>query len=72
MKSTDIRIILKDSENQVNEWKSSWRKEYLEWICGYANAQGGNLYIGIDDNGNVIDLEDTKKLLEDIPNSITN
>ena len=72
MKNTDIKEILKESENQVNEWKSSWRKEYLEWICGYANAQGGNLYIGIDDDGNVIDLENTKRLLEDIPNSITN
>lgn len=38
-----------------------------------ANAQGGTLYIGIDDNGNVLGLEEkiVKKLLEDIPNKIT-
>lgn len=71
MKYNDIEEILKESENQFNEWKSSWRKEYLEWICGYANAQGGNLYIGIDDNGKVIELNNVKKLMEDIPNSIT-
>ena len=29
-------------ENQNIEWKSKWKDEYLEWICGYANAQGGN------------------------------
>ena len=23
--------------------------KYLEWICGYANAKGGTLYIGIED-----------------------
>lgn len=28
-------------ENQNTEWKSKWKDEYLEWICGYANAQGG-------------------------------
>lgn len=71
MKNTDIQGILKNSENQVNEWKESWHDKYLEWICGYANAQGGNLYIGIDDDGHIIELKNTKKLLEDIPNKIT-
>lgn len=40
-------------ENQNIEFKQSWRDEYLQYICGFANAQGGTLYIGIDDNGNV-------------------
>ena len=34
------------SENQNIEWKESWRDEYLKWICGFANAQGGKIYIG--------------------------
>ena len=55
-------------ENQNIEWKESWRDEYLKWICGFANAQGGKIYIGTDDNGNVIGVPDSKKLLEDIPN----
>lgn len=29
-----------NSENQIVEWKESWHDKYLEWICGYANAQG--------------------------------
>lgn len=57
-------------ENQNTEWKSKWKDEYLEWICGYANAQGGKIYIGCDDNGNVIGLQNARKLLEDIPNKI--
>jgi hypothetical protein len=36
-------------ENQTTEWKAKWDDEYLAWICGFANAQGGKLYIGIDD-----------------------
>ncbi|MBR4120415.1 MAG: putative DNA binding domain-containing protein [Spirochaetales bacterium] len=57
-------------ENQNIEYKESWRTEYLKWICGFANAQGGTLYIGIDDSGNVIGVDNAKKLLEDIPNQI--
>ncbi|HTO36625.1 MAG: ATP-binding protein [Flavobacteriaceae bacterium] len=44
------------SENQNIEWKQSWRDEYLQWICGFANAKGGILYIGKNDKGNVIGL----------------
>lgn len=60
------------SENQNIEWKESWRDEYLEWICGFANAQGGKIYIGIDDSGNVSGLKNSKALLENIPNKIVN
>ena len=38
-------------EHQIIEWKESWHDEYLEWVCGYANAQGGTLIIGKDNNG---------------------
>jgi predicted transcriptional regulator containing an HTH domain and an uncharacterized domain shared with the mammalian protein schlafen len=37
-------------EHQTIEWKETWQDEYLRWICGYANAYGGILYIGKDDN----------------------
>ena len=52
-------------EHQTIEWKESWHDEFLEWICGYANAYGGTLYIGKNDNGDVVGLsdKDRKKLL---------
>ena len=58
------------AESQNIEYKESWRDEYLKWICGFANAQGGTIYIGIDDAGNVVGVKDVKKLMEDIPNKI--
>ena len=58
------------SESQNIEWKESWRDDYLKWICGFANDQGGKIYIGCDDDGKVIGVEGSKKLLEDIPNKI--
>ena len=58
------------AESQNIEYKESWRDEYLKWLCGFANAQGGTIYIGIDDAGNVVGVKDAKKLMEDIPNKI--
>ena len=58
------------AESQNTEWKESWRDEYLKWICGFANAQGGKIYIGINDDGQVIGLNNSKSLLEEIPNKI--
>ena len=58
------------SENQNIEWKEGWRDEYLKWICGFANAIGGKIYIGMDDNGKVVGVSNAKKLLEDIPNKV--
>ena len=57
-------------ETQNIEYKQTWRDEYLKWICGFANAQGGTIFIGIDDNGNVCGVKDAKKLMEDIPNKV--
>ncbi len=59
-----------NAENQNIEYKETWRDEYLKWICGFANAQGGKLYIGIDDGGNVCGVKDAHRLSEDIPNKI--
>ena len=57
-------------ENQHIEFKQSWRDEYLQYICGFANAQGGTLYIGIDDKGKVCGIDHAHKLLENLPNQI--
>ncbi len=58
------------SESQNIEYKSTWRDEYLKWICGFANANGGTIFIGKDDNGKTVGVVDAKKLLEEIPNKV--
>ncbi len=58
-------------ESQNIEWKQNWRDEYLKWICGFANAKGGKIYIGKDDQGRVVGVENYKRLMDDIPNKIT-
>jgi Predicted transcriptional regulator containing an HTH domain and an uncharacterized domain shared with the mammalian protein Schlafen len=58
------------AEKQNIEWKSSWKDDYLAWICGFANAQGGVLFVGVDDEGKPVGLQNARKLMEDLPNKI--
>ena len=58
------------TESQNIEFKESWRDEYQKWICGFANAQGGTLCIGLRDNGEICGVHDARKLMEDIPNKV--
>ncbi len=57
-------------ENQNIEHKRIWKDEYLKWVSGFANAQGGKIYIGIDDDMTVVGVDNLHKQLEDIPNKI--
>jgi len=58
------------SEDQHTEWKASWRDEYLKWICGFANAEGGTLVVGRNDKGQVVGIDDAARLLELLPNKV--
>ncbi len=49
------------TEQQNIEYKQSWRDEYLKWVCGFANSDGGVLYIGKDDNGKVVGVSEYKE-----------
>ena len=58
------------SESQNIEWKKSWHDDYLKWVCGFANAIGGVIFIGKDDDGVITHLADYRNLLDVIPNKI--
>ncbi|MDR2581228.1 MAG: putative DNA binding domain-containing protein [Fibromonadaceae bacterium] len=60
------------SESQNIEYKSSWHDDYLDWICGFANAQGGKIYIGKNNDGKIVGLKNSHELSEKIPNKIRN
>lgn len=55
-------------ETQNIEYKRLWKDEYLHYISGFANAGGGTVYIGRDDNGSVVGIDNAKYLLESLPN----
>ena len=59
-------------EKQQVEYKSIWKKEVLEEICGAANAKGGIFLIGKDNKGKTLGLteKEADNLMTLIPNQI--
>ena len=57
-------------EDQQTEWKETWRDDYLKWVCGFANAEGGRLIIGKTDRGLAVGVANARELLENLPNKI--
>ena len=68
MKIKDMNL----QESQTVEFKESWRDEYLKTVCAFANTDGGVFYIGINDKGEVVGVDNAKKLMEDLPNKVMN
>lgn len=60
------------TESQTTEFKRIWQDDYLKTICAFANTQGGSLYVGLDDLGEVVGIDNLNLLLETLPNKINN
>ena len=62
----------RSSEGQHLEWKASWRDDHLKTVCAFANADGGTLEIGRDDEGRVVGVgaRERSRLLEELPNKL--
>ena len=55
-------------ETQAVEYRQQWDDKYLSYISGFANAQGGTLYVGINDAGEIVGVNNARYLLENLPN----
>lgn len=53
-------------ESQHMEFKRQWKDDLLKWISAFANAEGGLLLVGYDDQGQAVGIQHAQKLLEDI------
>ncbi|HEX2865677.1 MAG TPA: ATP-binding protein [Ignavibacteriales bacterium] len=59
-------------EDHITEFKANWRDELLRYFSGFANTEGGKLFIGVDDDGRVIGISNADKLLHEIPQKSRN
>lgn len=50
-------------EDQHTEFKRLWKDEFFREICAFANTQGGTLYIGVEDDGTIVGVNNAKQLL---------
>lgn len=57
-------------ENEHTELKESVTQDLPKGIVAFANTHGGTIYIGVDNGGNIIGVEDTDKTILQIGNLV--
>ena len=65
-------MFLNLNESQNTEFKQIWKDEYLKTFCDFANSEGRVLYIGLDDNAEILGIKNIEELIEILPNKINN
>ena len=63
---------MKLSENQQTELKSDYTEEIKRTVVAFANGEGGTIYIGVNDNGEVLGLADADAVCQKITSSCRN
>ena len=56
-----MKVRLSDWTTLKNYWK------HCLYISAFSNSEGGFLYLGVNDEGEVIGLDNAEKLLETLP-----
>lgn len=69
MDINDLLDIIKHGENERIEFKRSISKDIANQVVAMANAVGGHILIGVDDDGSIVGT-DTKKANDRLTNSL--
>ncbi len=57
-------------ETRITEFKEKITNTFLKTVSAFSNYGGGEIYFGIDDNGNIKGLSDVKQACLDIENKV--
>lgn len=58
------------NENEQIEFKEIYNENIYKEIISFLNTNSGTIYIGYDDNGNLVGLNNSKEIEEKISNGI--
>jgi len=68
---TDIRGgIMKLYESETVELKEIYTPDFKKEIVAFANTNGGTIYIGVQDNGEIVGLDNADFVMQQISNSL--
>jgi predicted HTH transcriptional regulator len=70
----DVKRLIKDGENEVTEFKkkANFPEKIVKEIVAFANSSGGNLLIGVDDDGKITGTRTAEEDLFVLENAISN
>ncbi|MCI5125287.1 MAG: winged helix-turn-helix transcriptional regulator [Candidatus Electrothrix sp. AR5] len=66
----ELTDLIAAGENEQTEFKRSFDREAVETLSAFANTSGGNLLIGVDDNGTVKGVDIAQENLQNWNNTI--
>lgn len=61
---------MKYIESEIVELKSTLNRDLVKEVVAMLNSKGGNIYIGVNDDGTICGVDDPKSLIEDLSNKI--
>lgn len=64
-----IKTIVK-GESKTIEFKTSFQKEAVESVVAFANSYGGKIFIGVEDNGNILGVSISGETIQNYVNTI--
>lgn len=59
------------SEDEHTELKGTWNNRSLKTVSAFANESGGTIFVGVEDDGNVIGIENPDNMCTAITSSIS-
>lgn len=62
----ELNLICQEGENYLIEFKKKVNASFSRELTAFANASGGRIFVGIDDNGNITGIDDSNKLRSQI------
>ena len=65
-----LHSLIKGNESNTLEFKLSFQKEVIQTISAFANSNGGDIIIGVNDSGDIIGTEHTHINTPEIINTI--
>ena len=66
----DLDVILSEGESYTIEFKESPDKSLPSEVCAFANASGGRIFIGVNDNGKVVGTDTSNAARSKIQDTI--
>jgi len=66
MNKEELEIILKEGEGQFIEFKENLDKRFAKEVVAFANAEGGRIFLGVSDDGEIKGIKITNELKSQI------
>jgi ATP-dependent DNA helicase RecG len=72
MNQAEIQKIIQSGESERVEFKQSFSEELIETIVAFSNSSGGTIFVGINNQGEIIGIQIGKETLQKWTNEIKN